>query len=296
MLFQILMYVLMIYMIYRMLSTTKTVNRRRSVISVIQKIENRDEFMKAADDLIATANNPGIEAKTRVIRIWGEIFHKEFDNIEKELEELNLDPLFIDRKGVINIEADEDTFFYFLLAIPNMLYGNDQNELRLKFEEKTKLYESKLEGQLIKAVADNCNLYYDGKDDLGEAFFKNVDEGEYPGFRYSKQMIGIYKNICDTMLCRILADRGEENESYTMYTKEFAKTGVGNRFIRMLKLDIKPDEEETEDAEVTEEAEAAEEAEVIEAAEETAETEASEENTAEETTETDTETNKEENE
>ena len=296
MLFQILMYVLMIYMIYRMFSTTKTVNRRRSVISVIQKIENRDEFMQAADDLIATANNPGIEAKTRVIRIWGEIFHKEFDNIEKELEELNLDPLFIDRKGVLTIEADEDTFFYFLLAIPNMLYGNDQNELRLKFEEKAKLYETKLEGQLIKAVADNCNLYYDGKDDLGEAFFKNVDEGEYPGFRYSKQMIGIYKNICDTMLCRILADRGEENESYTMYTKEFAKTGVGNRFIRMLKLDIKPDEEKTENAAENEEADAAEEAEVTEAAEETAETEASEENTAEETTETDTETNKEESE
>jgi hypothetical protein len=114
------------------------------------------------------------------------------------------------------------------------------------------------------AVAENCVKYYKKEEDLGETFFRNIDAGEYPGFRYSKQLIGIYKNICDTMLCRILADRNEDYSEFEVYAQNFAATGIGERWIKALGLDIKAPGEETETAEETsEETEQKEEPEVI---------------------------------
>lgn len=260
----------MIYLIFRMFSMNKGVNKRRQIISVVNKVFDENEFFDAADDLIANADDPVVETKTRVIRLWGMAFHKRLDHFEDELNEINLDSLFTVKNGRVSIEADEDSFFYLLLAIPNMLYGTERNDLSEKVFEKVSAYDEKLNSQLIRAIADKCMQFYMGEGDLGEQFFRDIDQGEYPGYRYSKQLIGIYKNICDTMLCRILSDRNEDYSEFEIYAQNFAKTGVGKRWIEALGLDIKAPEEESN---ITEEEEIAENEETPEIPENTEENE-----------------------
>lgn len=256
MLFNILLYVVMIYMIFRMFSMNKGVNRRRKIIYVVNQIQDEAAFYEAADELISSEEDEVIRNKTRIIRLWGTVYHKNLDHFEEDLNEIDLEPLFIDKKGVVTIETDEDSFFYLLLTMPNMLYGLGRNDLRSKVFEKVSQYEDRLNNKLIMAIAEHCNLFYDGKDDLGEEFFRNIDQGEYPGYMYSKQLIGIYKNICDTMLCRILSDRNEDYSEFEIYAESFAKTGVGKRWIEVLGLNIKaPDTDENSDYETFDETE-----------------------------------------
>lgn len=256
MLFNILLYVVMIYMIFRMFSMNKGVNRRRKIIFVVNQIQDEAKFYEAADELISSEEDEVIKNKTRIIRLWGTVYHKNLDHFEEDLNEIDLEPLFIDKKGVVTIETDEDSFFYLLLTMPNMLYGLGRDDLRSKVFEKVSQYEDRLNNKLIMAIAEHCNLFYDGKDDLGEEFFRNIDQGEYPGYMYSKQLIGIYKNICDTMLCRILSDRNEDYSEFEIYAESFAKTGVGKRWIEVLGLNIKaPDTDENNDYETFEETE-----------------------------------------
>ena len=86
MLFNVLMYALMIYLIFRMFSMNRGVNRRRRVITVINQIQDKDAFFAAADELIAnSAEEPDIAAKTKVIKLWGMVFHNTYDGFEELL-------------------------------------------------------------------------------------------------------------------------------------------------------------------------------------------------------------------
>ena len=254
MLFNVLLYAVMVFMVIRMIMMNKNVNRRRKVINVINQIQDEQAFYAAANEVINTVNDPIIETKTRIIRLWGMVYHKNLDRFEEELNDINIRTLFLNKNGNVTIEADEDSFFYLLLSLPNMLYGMDRVDLIDKIYEKVNEHENVLSNQLIKALGDHCNLFYHQKDDLGEAFFRKIDEGDYPGYRYSKQLIGVYKNICDTMLCKILADRNEDYSEFEIYAENFAKMGVGRRWIEVLGLDIKaPSDEIEEETENTEE-------------------------------------------
>lgn len=266
----------MIYMIFRMFSMNKGVNRRRKIISVVNQIPDEQAFYEAADQLLREEEDPVIQAKTRVIRLWGMIYHDNTDHFEDELNEIDLEPLFTEKKGRITIEADEDSFFYLLLSTPNMLYGLGRNDLIGKIFDKVSAYDDRLNNQLIKAIADHCRLFYEGKEDLGEAFFRKIDEGDYPGYIYSKQLIGVYKNICDTMLCKILADRGEDYSDFEIYAESFAKMGIGKRWISVLGLELKSEDQPSDDVkEIEYKDDAVDEAEIIEAV--TEEPEAAEE-------------------
>lgn len=251
MLINVMMYALMIYLIIRMFTMNKSVNKRRRVITVINQIQDKDAFFAAADDLIANAEDSVIETKTKIIKLWGMVYHNDFTGFEDLLAQIDLNALFTTKKGVLSIEENEDSFFYFLLAIPNMLYGNGENELRKLVEKKIHEYDEVLNGQLTKAVSDHCTLFYDKTEDLGEEFFRSVSAGEYPGYRYSRQLIGLYKNICDTMMCKILQDRGDDISEYEGYAKGFANSGVGKRWISAidLKIELPAEDEEPEEPE-----------------------------------------------
>ena len=249
MLINVMMYALMIYLIIRMFTMNKSVNKRRRVITVINQIQDKDAFFAAADDLIANAEDSIIETKTKIIKLWGMVYHNDFTGFEELLAQIDLNSLFTTKKGALSIEENEDSFFYFLLAIPNMLYGNGENELRKLVEKKIHEYDEVLNGQLTKAVSDHCTLFYDKTEDLGEEFFRSVSAGDYPGYRYSKQLIGLYKNICDTMMCKILQDRGDDISEYESYAKGFANSGVGKRWINAidLKIEMPAEDEEPEE-------------------------------------------------
>ncbi len=255
MLINVMMYALMIYLIIRMFTMNKSVNKRRRVITVINQIQDKDAFFAAADDLIANAEDSIIETKTKIIKLWGMVYHNDFTGFEDLLAQIDLNALFTTKKGALSIEENEDSFFYFLLAIPNMLYGNGENELRKLVEKKIHEYDEVLNGQLTKAVSDHCTLFYDKTEDLGEEFFRSVSAGEYPGYRYSRQLIGLYKNICDTMMCKILQDRGDDISEYEGYAKGFANSGVGKRWISAidLKIELPAEDEEPEEPEEPEE-------------------------------------------
>lgn len=144
MLINVMMYAVMIYLIIRMFTMNKSVNKRRRVITVINQIQDKDAFFAAADDLIANAEDSIIETKTKIIKLWGMVYHSDFTGFEELLAQIDLNSLFTTKKGALSIEENEDSFFYFLLAIPNMLYGNGENELRKLVEKKIHEYDEVL--------------------------------------------------------------------------------------------------------------------------------------------------------
>ena len=240
MLFNILLYAIMIFMIVRIFVTNKIVKKNRRIIDLLGTIEDEELFFTTADDIIATINDPCYENKTRVIRLWGLVYHNRLDEFGDALNEIEIEKLFAVKKGAVSIEHTEDSFFYLLLSIPNLLYGKRNKECRTLIDEKVSAYSTELENQLTYGIYKNCNLFYDGKEDLGEKFFRDVDQGNYPGYKYSKQLIGLYKNICDTMLAKILSDRGEDTTELMEFIVPFAERSVGNRWVRSIGLNLWP--------------------------------------------------------
>lgn len=240
MLFNILLYAVMIFMIVRIVVTNKIVKKNRRIIDLLGMIEDEELFFSTADDIIATINDPAYETKTRVVRLWGLVYHNRLDEFADALSQIDIGKLFAMKKGSVSIEHTEDSFFYILLSIPNLLYGKNNTECRALIDEKISAYDAQLDGQLIYDIYKNCNLFYDNKEDRGEQFFRNVDEGNYPGYKYSKQLIGLYKNICDTMLAKILSDRGESTKDLMEFIMPFAERTVGNRWVRSIGLNLFP--------------------------------------------------------
>ena len=90
MLINVMMYALMIYLIIRMFTMNKSVNKRRRVITVINQIQDKDAFFAAADDLIANAEDSIIETKTKIIKLWGMVYHSDFTGFEDLLAQIDL--------------------------------------------------------------------------------------------------------------------------------------------------------------------------------------------------------------
>ena len=211
-------------------------------------------FFNLVDQLISTVNDPEFANKGRVLKLWGCAYHQDFHEFDTTLQELDIDSLIEDKKGVKSIDTNEDSFFYLYLAIPNVLHHIGRDNLRTTMHAKLQPYEELLGNQLAKVLSDQFDKYYDSIDDRGQTFFEKLLEGDYEGYIYSKTMIGIYKNLANATLYKIYQDQAkfDQQEELKPMLEQFAQTGVGKRWIQSLDITLDNTTEEAVETEVVE--------------------------------------------
>jgi hypothetical protein len=249
MLINIVLFAVLAVMAVRMLILSKRNKKNKELIDVVNAIFDETVFFEKADHMIGTIDDPEFESKARVIKLWGSVYYKHFDQFEEILADIDIEPLFIKKNNKESIDLNEDSFFYLCLAIPNLLNKTGKNNLRAALLKKLEPYNERLSGQLVKGIGDACTMFYDKKEDCGEAFFQKIMEGDYGEYIYSKQMITLYKMICNAMLAKLYLIHGnaEAYEECEPMLKKFAAMGVGKRWIDSIDLEVKLEEEEVQD-------------------------------------------------
>ena len=108
-------------------------------------------------------------------------------------------------------------------------------------------YDEVNENALLRVLNAENRKFYEGREDKGKAFINSLLDGEYGGYKYSKQLIGLYKHCEEAILAVILRDEGDEEgyQECVSNLEHFAKeTRLGKRWTKELGIEIK-DEEET---------------------------------------------------
>lgn len=245
MLINVLMYALMVYLMFRMFRLSKRNKKNQQLIKMVNTIED-EAFFDNCDDYINTIQDTVFENKARIIKLWGMTYKHTYYGFEQLLEDINIDCLFNPKTG--GIAENEDSFFYMYLAIPNMLYADNEIERKAMVFEKLAPYTDRLNSELSKVIGLCCEKYYQNEGDRGEEFYKKVIDGDYGGYKYSKSLIGLYKMICNAMLIKICSERGEDISEYDGLFRSFAQTGVGKRWCKAIDLELPAEEEPEEPA------------------------------------------------
>lgn len=275
-LFNIILYILMFYSIYRLFTASRRNSKGKELISIVSNVNHKDEFMEQIDELISTCGDPVYENKARVIKLWGQAYHKDYADFASTAESLMVNELIqVSKKGEKTITENEDSFFYLCLGIPNLLYADDATDCVKILQEKIRPYEDVLADKLVAALGNANRDFCEKQNDQGVAFFQKLLEGDYAEYKYSKGLIGLYKMIANAMLAKYYENEGTlaEHPETKDLLDQFTKTGLGERWLKAIDLKVAAETEEGESSDTDE------------PAEETAPTEEAEENAVEETAE-----------
>lgn len=247
----ILLYALAIYMVFRTMMMSKRTKKNRILIDAMHSITQEDVFFEKINAMIETEEG-SYKTKAQIIKLWGMAYHERYARFEDTLNEINMETLMLrDRNGNMSIQNDEDSFIYMYLAIPEMLYTTGNLEERNMMREKLRPYEDFMKNQIVYALSEAMDKCFEERDDEGLTFCENLLAGEYGGYIYSKSMIGLYKSMAGAQAMKVYKEKGdtEKYEELVPMVQEFAESGIGKRWVKGLKLDIKPlSEEENEDA------------------------------------------------
>ena len=187
--------------------------------------------------------------KGRVIHLWGLAFHNEFEEFDEVMNSIDVDRMMTHEKdGSVKITENEDAFFYLYLGIPNILEKDGKPDYRKKLNEKMDQYKDILKNQLVRVEAEAINQFYEKEGDQGLAFYESLLAGDYSQYQYSKSLIGLYKNIANATAAVIYKenDQTEKYEECKPMLENFAKSGIGERWMKQLGLEVSAPVEEEE--------------------------------------------------
>ena len=265
-----------LFMVYRIIKLNSRNKLNKKMLSILDTIDDPDTFFAEADKFIETEKDAEFKEKVGVLRLWGDVFYERDDAFKEHLEALNIDTLLNPDGKNKGFSANEDSFFYLFMAVPNRLYYRKRDDLRAMVEEKLSAFEEGTKNGLLKKIFEENKKFYEGTEDRAKPFIESLLEGDYGGYQYSKQLIGLYKH-CEEAILAVLHKEAGETEAYEECmadVKNFGtNTRLGKRWLKELGLELPEEPEETEDPEEKEEAEVSEEAaEVTEEIKEKAET------------------------
>ncbi len=241
------MIALVFYMFYRVFFLQKRNKLNNKLLNILGKIEEPDEFFKEADEFIATEKNQEFITKIKVLRLWADAIYEKYDQFDEHLNSIDYQNVMVDSKGKDIIKMNEDTFFYLLVAIPNRLYLNEKQELIKLLDEKMTDVPDDL---LLKEIHKNAMKLYMNQEDYGQQFFENVLNGEYAGYAYSKQLIGMYKSCITCYLAKIalIKNDTEKFATYEDDLRTFSESHLGTRMLKEMRIQLE-EKVETEEAE-----------------------------------------------
>lgn len=246
---QMIIYLILILMIVRMFLMNKRTKKSRKLISVVNSVGDEEEFFENVKQFEEEMKDDAeFLNKGRVIHLWGMAFHNVYTDFDEMLSLIDVEAMMHkDKNGNVNISEDEDAFFYLYLGIPNILEKNGMHAYRQKLKQKMDIYSDELGKHLVKVLGDAVNSFYEKEGDRGLSFYEKVLAGDYGEYTYSKSLIGLYKSIANAHAAVIYKETGasEKYQESVPMLENFAKSGIGERWMQQLGLQIeKPEEEE----------------------------------------------------
>ncbi len=252
MLFNLLMYVFMAVMIVRIISMNAQRKKNFRTTELLRNVNDSAMFNEIADRL-EQENQKDIVFlnELKVFRLWEQAMNRRYDAFRKSLEEINLNDYISEgRKGM---EVNEVAFFYLLHTIPNIFYGQEDEEMRKLVAEKVETVREKLSNQMIWMIYEANEAMYDGSPEKAVPLYEKILDGDYEGIAYGKSMISVYKKICAVMLAWYYKDRDEEKfNEFKGDLEAFNQMNVGRRWIRNLGIEMPAEEEAAEETEAEE--------------------------------------------
>jgi len=249
-LFNIVLYIILAVMLVRTFLLSKRNKKTQELMLLVRELDDEQSFFDKIDEYINSIDDAEFAEKAKVIRLWGVCFHGRYERFEKALESLQLDPIVTSKNGR-SITPNEDSFFYLSLAIPQQLYVDGKNEELEMLKEKLSSISDLLDGQLVTAISEQLEPFYTRTGDKGKTFFEKVMDGDYGEYAYSKNLIGLYKDIIAVMLAKIYEEEGntEKYEEVLPIVQSFMDSRVGNKWVKGAGLNIELPKDEEEDSE-----------------------------------------------
>lgn len=249
-----ILYGVMIFLIIRIIMMQRRTRKNQELIEAVQSVNDEDVFFDKIDTLIKHLEDKKEEefiVKAKIVKLWGLVYHNKFDEFDKLLPEIDANKLIVQKEGKpVDIELNEDSFFYLYIAIPEMLEAKNRTDLRKKLEAKTAEYDSLLNMHLVKAISYALRQYYNHEGDRGLSFYEKVLSGDYGEYTYAKSLIGMYKSILNAQAAKLYLEKNDQEKfnNCMELLRDFKETSVGLRWLNDLGLTsyIK-DEEEEED-------------------------------------------------
>lgn len=246
-----LLFAVALYMLWKMLNMNKRNKKAKVIIDIVNSVEEKEIFYEKADAMIH-GDDIEFSNKAKVVKLWGMAYHNDLKHFNEVLNDIQIDFLIGEKKGKADIEPDEDSFFYLYLAIENMLEGIKRRDLRKLIDSKMQAYDEKLNDQFCKNLHDALTSFYDETGDRGLAFYEKVLSGDYGDYRYARSMIGLYKSIANAHAAVLYKENGntEKYNECVPFLENFMEYGVGQRWLKVLKITLpKKEEEKNEDIE-----------------------------------------------
>jgi hypothetical protein len=235
----------MIVLIVKMFQQNKVNRQLAPIIELIHKIDDEDAFLKGCEDGIARAKTDVEKTKYQVLQLWGLTKYGRYDEYDEKVREVNL-AVLINKQN-----PNDDSLFYMILAIPNIMQKDHEEErcdaLLKKVKDEVPDAEKRLDYQIGMACLDA----YFNRGDKGVAFFESVMEGNYGEYEYAKNLISLYKEIVGTMLYRYytLTDQKDNSEDVLPMAESFMETRIGETWLQNIGVKLPDGTEEEEQAE-----------------------------------------------
>ncbi|MBE6121832.1 MAG: hypothetical protein E7190_03880 [Erysipelotrichaceae bacterium] len=249
---------LIFYMIYSNIGLGKRAQKSRDLNRVLQNFNDKEQLFSDLKEVIESERDPVYVCKYKIIQMWAAAYHGEDEIFHDTLHSLDIQPLLTNGKKN-TIGEHEDSFFYLCMATPNRLYYAERMDLMDEYYAEISKYDEIFEPYLFHELGKALKKYYYKQEDLGRSMYEKMDSGDYGEFRYSKQLIGIYKNISSTMMAGIALQQNDEElfEEQVPWLKSFSSSNLGQRWLKEVGIVLPEDEEEeTEDEFAEEESEA----------------------------------------
>ncbi len=242
----ILLIALIAMVIFQILGIRMQSKKSSHLTNLINNFNDEDKFFELAEQTESEEKNNEYLQKCRVIHLWGAAYYSHNDDFKNILDKIDLSAL-TGKDGSISI--NEDAFFYLYLIIPHFLYTSNHLEQVNLLEDKLK--DVNASNTFIYKLSNENKKYYLNEEDLGKTFYEDVLEGNYSGYKYSKELIGLYKNIISSMLLAIYKKENntEKYDDLVPSVRDFTKTPLGDRWVKELELDVTIQEETAEENE-----------------------------------------------
>ena len=252
----ILLIALTLFFATRILKLSGRTKENQKMLKILDSFDDREVFFSSADEFIATEKNQEFVNKVAVLRLWGDAFYERDEEFKTHLREVDIDGLLNPDGKNKGYDVNEDSFFYLYLAIANRLYYRKRDDLRSLLYERLAEYDTVNENALLRKLCEENRKFYDQTEDRGKTFIRSLLDGEYGGYKYSKQLIGLYKHCEEGILAVILRDEGDEAgfEECLSNLEHFAKeTRLGKRWTTELGIALEEKEESEEESDAAEE-------------------------------------------
>ena len=245
-LIMIVMVVMMLISNYRKIKNVR--KDARYVDSYMRILRDEEGSHENLNNYIQEEVNPELINKSLIVKVYTDLLDKQ--NALETVDRINFDEVF----GVggnyksEKVSKNSDSFIWLLLDLVKAKELNNEGLMEALYEKVSK-YE--MDQQVEYLVFKAAYEVFKDKEDKDLSFLYKLLQGEYVGYAYDKQLVGVFKRVAATLLVYANAEIAEEDENML---KDFSVTQVGNRIMGSLNLLDKYKVEENKEEENKEEA------------------------------------------